>query len=47
LFIFVYIKTNKMKIDKIYYWNETAQRYLPCVWSEDFECYLPDLKTKI
>ena len=35
-----------MKIDKIYYWNEAAQRYLLCVWSEDFECYLPDLKTK-
>jgi hypothetical protein len=40
-------KTNKMKIDKIYYWNKELNTYLPCVWNETFECYTPDLQKKI
>jgi len=45
--IYINTKTNKMKIDKIYYWNKKLNTYLPCVWNKTFECYTPDLQKKI
>ena len=44
---YINTKTNKMKIDKIYYWNKELNTYLPCVWNKTFECYTPDLQKKI